>query len=353
MVRPDFSIVTPTYNRSRFLRLSLASSLRQKGVTLEIIVGDDCSKDDTKAVVRSFHDPRIKYFKNTRNLNTALNFKKCFLKCKGKYIFTLSDDDFLLDDDALLAVLKMMRMHDLGMGKLGTISYDVDPRHPYQSFILSEKKVIVKPERSKEILKDTIDFGLGFFSGLAFNNSYLNRTLLAVDHICKPGHLCAIYHSVMYDLITRRGIGYIPGKFVVSRMSTELMPSYFRLGHDDWFFLEDNVKYTRKFLTESQYSDFKKTFLHGEYIILPNIKYFTDTRSYTDILRKMIAMETSLLTSPEFIVFAALGYLPKFIIRWLRFVKIYGMKRHAQQAALKIAYADKLGKFSKDTGLLT
>jgi glycosyltransferase involved in cell wall biosynthesis len=58
---PDVSVVVPTYNRAHCLRESLASLLAQEGVTLEVVVVDDGSTDDTASLFRDWPDPRLRY----------------------------------------------------------------------------------------------------------------------------------------------------------------------------------------------------------------------------------------------------------------------------------------------------
>jgi len=56
------SIIMPTYNRAEWLRRSIKSVLNQTYENWELLISDDGSTDDTKEVVKSFKDDRIKYF---------------------------------------------------------------------------------------------------------------------------------------------------------------------------------------------------------------------------------------------------------------------------------------------------
>ncbi len=59
---PKFSVVIPTYNRAAALKETIDSVLKQTFDDFEILVVDDGSTDDTKEVVASFSDQRIKFF---------------------------------------------------------------------------------------------------------------------------------------------------------------------------------------------------------------------------------------------------------------------------------------------------
>ena len=80
------SVCIPTYNRAKLLREAIESILQQSYVDFELIIVDNASKDDTKEVVNSFKDPRIRYFKNSSHLGLALNWNRCIALAKNNYI---------------------------------------------------------------------------------------------------------------------------------------------------------------------------------------------------------------------------------------------------------------------------
>lgn len=102
--QPLLSICLPTYNGAQ--RIGQTLSYLIEGVklcsssALEIIIVDNCSEDDTKAVVESY-DPRLshvqyKYIKNPRNLGYNNSVKKIIQEyATGVYIWLIGDDDFI------------------------------------------------------------------------------------------------------------------------------------------------------------------------------------------------------------------------------------------------------------------
>lgn len=93
--QPLVSVVITTFNRSRYLSDSIRSVLWQTCQDFELIVLDDGSTDDTEAVVRSFEDDRIRYYKHPRTGIPALRNKAAELS-DGRYTAIHDDDDIML-----------------------------------------------------------------------------------------------------------------------------------------------------------------------------------------------------------------------------------------------------------------
>ena len=60
---PLVSVIVPTYNRSKILLDTINSILNQSWINIEIIVIDDCSKDDTKNIIGEINSDIIRYKK--------------------------------------------------------------------------------------------------------------------------------------------------------------------------------------------------------------------------------------------------------------------------------------------------
>lgn len=92
---PLVSICIPCYNGAEFLSRTLQSALRQTFTDFEVIVADNKSTDDTRSVVRSFSDPRIKLVENESNLGMTRNCMRALGCASGKYLKLLCADDVL------------------------------------------------------------------------------------------------------------------------------------------------------------------------------------------------------------------------------------------------------------------
>jgi len=94
-MKPFFSVVIPTYNRSRLLKEAISSVLSQQFDSLELLIIDDGSSDGTCEMVAKFEDERIRYFfQNNAGKSSARN--KGIFESKGDYICFLDSDDYYL-----------------------------------------------------------------------------------------------------------------------------------------------------------------------------------------------------------------------------------------------------------------
>lgn len=92
---PLVSIVLPTYKRAHVLPFAIRSVLAQTYPNWELIVVSDNSPDDTEAVVKSFDDPRIRFFRNDPNLKLPRTLNRGFSLARGDYLTWTSDDNLL------------------------------------------------------------------------------------------------------------------------------------------------------------------------------------------------------------------------------------------------------------------
>jgi glycosyltransferase involved in cell wall biosynthesis len=90
---PLVSVIIPTYNRPEYLKEAIASAVNQTYHNIEIIVSDNCSTDNTPAIVASFADSRIRFWQQPQNIGMFANQMHAFKMARGKYVASLHDDD--------------------------------------------------------------------------------------------------------------------------------------------------------------------------------------------------------------------------------------------------------------------
>lgn len=92
------SIIMPSWNTGRFIAESIQSVINQTYQKWELLIVDDCSTDNTDAVVASFTDERIRYFHNAHNSGAALTRNYALREAKGEWIAFLDSDDLWLPE---------------------------------------------------------------------------------------------------------------------------------------------------------------------------------------------------------------------------------------------------------------
>ena len=94
-INPLVTIITPTYNRASFIKQTIESVLNQTYQNIEYLILDDNSTDNTKEIVSSFNDPRIKYIYNNSNQGNLVVSTKGMNLASGYYLGVVDSDDFL------------------------------------------------------------------------------------------------------------------------------------------------------------------------------------------------------------------------------------------------------------------
>jgi glycosyltransferase involved in cell wall biosynthesis len=92
---PTVSACLLTYRRARVLPRTIGDLLDQTYRDFELVINDDCSPDNTEAICRALEgrDPRVRYFRNERNLRYAGNQNVAVERARGKYVAFIHDGD--------------------------------------------------------------------------------------------------------------------------------------------------------------------------------------------------------------------------------------------------------------------
>ena len=98
---PKISIIIPLFNSQNYILRAIRSIQLQNISDFEIILIDDFSTDNTINVVEKIknEDNRIKLIKNQKNIGVLYSRSIGVLKSKGKYLYTLDNDDMFLNED--------------------------------------------------------------------------------------------------------------------------------------------------------------------------------------------------------------------------------------------------------------
>lgn len=107
---PLVSIIIPTYNQQEYITDAIESALAQDYPSIEIIVSDDCSTDQTGQIASRYtSDPRLIYHRNENNLGRVWNYHNSAHNiANGVWAVNLDGDDYYTSktfvNDALNAI---------------------------------------------------------------------------------------------------------------------------------------------------------------------------------------------------------------------------------------------------------
>ncbi len=180
--KPFFSIFVPSYNNSQTITDTLNSIKNQTFTDFKIILRDDGSKDNTLKIVEKYQEPRLKIYKNPKNLGYSGNLNRGIKDCTGQYIFLMAGDDLLDKNTLKLYFEALKRNPQAGVITRPYYWFDYDYRKPVRlkQTIGSITEELISINDSKEKLFKLFS-SLDQLSGLC-----LKRELIHIDFCKEP-----------------------------------------------------------------------------------------------------------------------------------------------------------------------
>jgi glycosyltransferase involved in cell wall biosynthesis len=111
------SVIVPAYNRAHIIGRALDSLCHQTYPSVEILVVDDASADETQEVVQARNDPRIRYIRHDHNRGAGAARNTGVAQAIGELISFHDSDDICLFDKI---EYQMRAMIDLPEDYIGT-----------------------------------------------------------------------------------------------------------------------------------------------------------------------------------------------------------------------------------------
>jgi glycosyltransferase involved in cell wall biosynthesis len=166
---PDITMIIPTYNRSRLLRQAIDSCLAQNGVSVEVLVVDDASTDDTQAVL-SEYAPQVRNILLDENHGNGCFARNAGIKnAQGQYIKFLDHDD-VLEPDTLVRELAAARAANADMVMSGWGWCDIDE----DGNVIPGSQRMFEPPLPEELIEAILgDRKVPFTAAVLYRRAYI------------------------------------------------------------------------------------------------------------------------------------------------------------------------------------
>lgn len=156
--RPTLSVVVPTFNASDFIEKCLRSILAQEGITLEILVVDDGSNDDTveKAKQIAERDGRVTVITGP-NSGPAIARSRGVEAAHGAYLSFADADDEVLPDAYATMVNSLERTgSDIATGSYMRIGKIGRSRPKLTARVHARQRLAVRLDEMPELLEEPV-----------------------------------------------------------------------------------------------------------------------------------------------------------------------------------------------------
>ena len=171
-IQPLLSIAIPTWNRAKTLDKALTfliPQLYEFANEIELIISDNASSDETESIIRKYKEENSKLNfisnRNEENIQFFGNFTKCRELANGRYIWVLSDDDFV-QKGLILKIVECLKLSN----NIACVYLKSHKNQVIYSTEICDKELLIEQEK----------YRLGFISAAIFlnkkeNDAYLNR----------------------------------------------------------------------------------------------------------------------------------------------------------------------------------
>lgn len=98
MNNPKISVITTVYNVGEYIDKTIQSMISQSFKDWEMVLVNDCTKDDSVEKIKQYNDSRLVLINNVENIGAGKSRQVGIDNAKGDYILFLDGDDWLNED---------------------------------------------------------------------------------------------------------------------------------------------------------------------------------------------------------------------------------------------------------------
>ncbi len=148
---PLVTLIIPCYNVEKYVRRAIQSIIAQTYDTLEILIADDASVDNTLVIIKSIKDARIQIIELKKNSKKIDSVNQCIQMAKGEYIAFQDADDWSVPGRIMKQLQEIRASQDTGICFTNYEIFDHRNRKQKDTRIIAQA-----PE---DIVREFVDFG--------------------------------------------------------------------------------------------------------------------------------------------------------------------------------------------------
>ena len=144
MEKSQIDVLLATYNGEKYLKEQIESILNQTYSNIRLVISDDCSKDNTREVLKQYeNNPKVEIHYQEKNLGYVKNFEYLLNQVKNDLYMLSDQDDIWLPEKIEKSVEKIKNENaDLVFGDLEVVDENLKTIYPsFNKFMKLDKKI--------------------------------------------------------------------------------------------------------------------------------------------------------------------------------------------------------------------
>jgi len=310
----------PTYNRANDLEFAIFCILRQDFTDFELIVCDNCSTDNTKDIVKKFHDRRVRYIRNAKNIGVRLSIVKLIKLAKGRYNFLISDDDYIVYKDTLSKTFRVIEKYKVGYIRVNYLTRDPSKKNIFGFHgdkVFRHDSLLQKAASDQKTLDFIYRCDSSLISGNVFKNNFPDSVRILDSEV-------TMWIAIIFYCAQKYGAYFISRPQIIASWSEW---SVNKNKTNPLFNLKNGNLPSKNFLDFVSQKSGKKNsslFLRKELIrfyikMFPAVRYYTGLENLRELSRKVIEADSYFSKNTHFWFYLILSYITPWVI--LKLVK--------------------------------
>lgn len=220
------TVVIPTYNVGRYIRITLDSVLQDASDDIEVLVIDDGSSDDTLAKVQGY-GPRVRWFHQS-NQGAAAARNKGIELSTGEIVFFLDSDDVVFPGRFASSLAVFAGAPQIGMVFTNLVHIDHEGavlNHDVLDGYMAMRKMAAAEQGWHVIPKEQMRLHLVGSNFISTSGVAVPRRVLAEIGGFRPDYYCGEDWDLWMRVAERYDVAYVPRKTHAYRLHPTMTSS--------------------------------------------------------------------------------------------------------------------------------